>query len=120
MVTGEFRGLWSSWWSTPPFPLRERLTRLCGYSQRQLVAHSKAGRKRAPALGRKPRPARITETQVCLAVKATDKRCFSVACSLSFDITICVITTETSCARVLFPHFLLGHVESGAERTCCF
>src|SRR5437868_15134630 len=79
MVTGGFRRSWILLVGTPPFYLRERLTRVCGYSQRWLVADSEAGGKRGPALGEKPRPGAkdYGDLSSTFRTQAGDKRCFS-------------------------------------------
>src|ERR1700687_5389008 len=106
----------------PPFLLTGRLARLCRYSRRahvwlpsglirqlvdrlqihrglrlcrrpELIAHTGASRKSAPASGEKlGRGAR----NGALSLPA-------VACVLLFDATRCATITETRCERVLFP-----------------
>src|SRR6266436_1853766 len=79
-VTGEFQRSWEScWWSTPPFPLRERLTRVCRYFP-TLVRHSQRGRrKKGPQLWEKSRgqvQQGLRRLKVCLSTRGGQTNAF--------------------------------------------
>src|SRR6266705_2228055 len=94
--------------------LSERETHACLPIFPTLACRSQRGRqKKGPQLWEKSRgqvQQGLRRLKVCLSARGERQTLLFWPCSLSFDTMMCVIATETCWARVLFPHFLLGHV----------
>ena len=80
----------------------------------QMVVRRDASKK-GPRLREKSRGQAQQTSQKIGSVSKSRETLLCEACQLKFDNTIAIITMETSCGCVLFPHFLRWH---GRRHTC--